>query len=541
MTANEQGNGLTLFTGAALILLILWVPVIHLSLPGVNEYFMLFCIWIGLIYTISMQSRRTIGYQVTLFPVFQGYMALTGYTALQEIGFSLAVFIGMFIHTVRIGETYRNCFIRSMKFMLLCLLSLRITTFILQHFRADIFENTYLTAAALSGSAILAVFLNQFFQSVIEFSGTKDWKQAFRNNTKSAVYPGLFILFLLPAAVQTKVPSSNVWEWNLIAVLTTLLIIQTGLSLLLDRARCSYSRTRFLENELGKHSEILTGLDSPIEALSILANFLYRAAETSAVRVTWKNISMTYPTSFETSRNAPISRQGEEGLLLEIWPSPRTRLDNERIEIFVLQTETVLKNLEMRISVVKSAWKCLEAMVYSLDMSDSRQAGYSRIVANIAREIGREMGMTIDALDDLEMSAMLHLTAAILEKAEEDWHEAFSTSDPARTQFQLPPEVVKGIRHITENYDGSGKPERLSGKSIPAIARILSVASNFAANLSNQSVDDSILELKRRSGLIYDPDIVDILENISLQQDKMVSLGQENRRSDLIKPAIDYI
>ena len=541
MTANEQGNGLTLFTGAALILLILWVPVIHLSLPGVNEYFMLFCIWIGLIYTISMQSHRTIGYRVTLFPVFQGYMALTGYTALQEIAFSLAVFIGMLIHTVRIGETYRNCFIRSTKFMLLCLLSLRITTFILQHFRTDIFESTYLTAAALSGSAVLAVFLNQFFQSVIEFSGTKDLKQAFRNNAKSAVYPGLFVLFLLPAAVQTKVPSSNVWEWNLIAVLTTVLVIQTGLSLLLDRARCSYSRTRFLENELGKHSEILTGLDSPIEALSILANFLYRAAETFAVRVTWKNISVTYPTGFKTSGNAPISRQGEEGLLLEVWPSPRTRLDNERIEIFVLQTETVLKNLELRISVVKSAWKCLEAMVYSLDMSDSRQAGYSRIVANIAREIGREMGMTIDALDDLEMSAMLHLTAAILEKAEEDWHEAFSTSDPARTQFQLPPEVVKGIRHMTENYDGSGRPERLSGKSIPAIARILSVASNFAANLSNQSIDDAILELKRRTGLIFDPDIVDILENISLQQDRMVSLGQENHRSDQIRPVIDYI
>ena len=540
MTSNEHGSGLTLFTGAALILLILWVPVIHLSLPGINEYFMLFCIWIGLIYTISMQSRRTIGYQVTLFPIFQGYMALTGYTVLQESGFSLALFIGMFIHCVRIGETYKNCFILSTRFMLLCILSLRITTFILQNFRSDIFESNYLTAAALSGSAILAVFLNHFLKSIIEFSGKKSFEQNFINIAKSAFYPGLFILFLLPAAVQTKAPSSNVWEWNLIAVLTTVLIIQTGLSLLLDRARCSYSRTRFLENELGKHSEILSGLDSPVEALSILANFLHRAAETFAVRVTWKNISMTYPTGYEISGDAAISRQGEEGLLLEIWPSPRTRLDNERIEIFILQTETVLKNLELRIGVVKSAWKCLEAMVYSLDMSDSRQAGYSRIVANIAREIGREMGMAVDTLDDLEMSAMLHLTAAILEKAEEDWQEAFSTSDPVRTQFQLPPEVVKGIRHLTENYDGSGKPDQLSGESIPVISRILSVASNFAANLSNQSVEDAVLELKRRTGLIYDPAIVDILEKISLQQDEMLSPWHVNHRSDQIKPVINY-
>ncbi len=522
MKTNEPGGGLTLFTGAVLLLLILWIPVLYISHPGVNDYFMLFCIWIGLIYTVAMQSHRTIGYTVTLFPVFQGYMALIGYTSMQEIGFILAAFIGMLIHTDRIGETYRNCFLRSIEFMLISLISLRITTFIFQQLRSGIFGSDYLTAAALTGSVIIAVFLNQLFQSAFEFPGLKGLKKTFRNYLKSAAYPGLFILFFLPAAIQTKVPSSNVWEWNLIAVVVTVLIIQTGMSLLLDRARCSYARTRFLENELGKHSEILTGLDSPIEALSILADFLYQAAEPEAVRVTWKNISMTYPTGFESSSSPPISLKGKEGLLIEVWPSPRTRLDRERIEIFILQTETVLKNLELRISVVTSGWKCLEAMVYSLDVSDSRQAGYSKIVANIAREIGRDMGMTTYTLDDLEMSAMLHLTAANLERAEEDWHEVFFTADLSRTQFQLPPEVVKGIRHMTENYDGSGKPEKLKGKSIPIISRILSIASNFAANISNQSVDDAILELKRRAGLIYDPDIVDILANISLQQDKML-------------------
>lgn len=521
MTMKEPRCGMTLFTGATMLLLILWIPVTHVLLPGVNEYFMLLCIWIGLIYTIAMQSHKTIGYPVTLFPAFQGYLALTGYTVLQEMGFVMAVFMGMFIYEVRIGETSKNCFTNSLRSMLICLLSLRITTLILFQFRTSIYTNDYMTAIALSGSVMIAVLLNRFFQSIIELSGLKGLKQTFSNYVKSVVYPGFFILFLLPACIQTQELSSNVWEWNLIAGVITILIIQTGLSMLLDRARFSHSRTRFLEDELGKHSEILTSLDSSIEALRTLASFWYQAAEPEAIRVTWKNVSMIYPTGFEASRVAPISWKGEEGLLLEIWPSPRTRLDRERIEIFILQTETVLKNLELRDSVFKSGWKCLEAMVYSLDMSDSRQAGYSRIVANIAREIGREMEMSTDALDDLKMSAMLHLTAAILEKAEEDWHEAFASTDPVRTQFQLPPEVVKGIRHMTENYDGSGKPDRLKGKSIPAISRILSVASNFASNLSNQSVDNSILELKRRAGSIFDPDIVKILENISTIQENM--------------------
>jgi hypothetical protein len=521
MTAQESRSGITLFTGAALLLLILWVPVIHELLPGINEYFMLFCIWTALIYTIAMQSQRTKGYQVTLFPVFQGYMSLTGYTALQELGFIVAVFTGMFIYAVRIGESSKNCFTRALKFTLISLLSLRITTFILQNFRTAIFENVYITASVLCLSVMLAVLLNNFFQSIIEFSGLRDFRITLRDCIKSAVYPGCFIIFLLPAAIQSKIPSSSVWEWNLIAGVSTILIIQTGLSVFLDRARFSYSRTRFLENELGKHSEILTNLDSPIQALRILAGFWYQAAEPEAVRVTWSNISMTYPTGFEPGSEATISRKGEEGLLLEVWPSPRTRLDRERIEIFILQTETVLKNLELRDSVLKSGWKCLEAMVYSLDMSDSRQAGYSKIVASIAREIGRELGMSPEILDDLEMSAMLHLTSAILEKAEEDWYGAFSAADPVRTQFQLPPEVVKGIRHMTENYDGSGRPDKLIGKSIPTISRILAISSNFAANLSNQSVDNSILELKRRAGLIYDPEIVEILENLSLQPDRM--------------------
>lgn len=519
MTSDDKGRGLTLFTGAAVLLLILWIPVNHVLLPGVNEYFMLSCIWIGLIYTIGMQSHRTTGYPVTLFPAFQAYMALTGYTVLQETGFIISVFIGMFIYTVRIGETLRNCFFYSIKNMLVCLLSLRITTLILYQFHDSIFENKYLIAAALSGTVLIVVFLNLLLRFLIENTGMKGLKQALIKYTRSVIYPGFFVLFLLPAALQIEKSHLKVWEWDLIAGVVTILVIQTGLSMLLDKARFSYSRTRFLEEELGKHSEILANLDTPIEALRVLANFWFQASEPIAVRVTWKNISLIYPTGYDTSKTAPLSRKGKEGLLLEVWPSPKTTLDKERIEIFILQTETVLKNLELRDNVFKSGWRCLEAMVYSLDMSDSRQTGYSKIVAKIAKEIGRKMGMTTDALDDIEMAAMLHLTAAIMEKAEEDWHEAFS-SDPVRIQFQLPPEVVEGIRHLTENYDGSGKPDNLRGKSIPAISRILSVSSNFAVNLSNQSVDNAILELKRRAGLIYDPDIVEILENLSVQKDR---------------------
>jgi len=515
MSRAVSGSRLTLFTGAAAILLILWVPVTHIELPGVNQYFMLLCIWFGLMYTLAMQSFRTIGYPVTLFPIFQGYMALTGYTVLQETGFMVAAFLGMVVYTVRIGESSREIVPSSTRFMLVTLLSLRIVTFILQPYRSSILASEYLTAAALVGAVLVSVLLNQTLHILIEFRGPGNIRQVLGRYTRSVVYPGFFVLFLLPAAMQTKVPSSNVWEWNLVTGVMTIIVIQTGLSLLLDRARFSHSRTRFLENELGKHSEILTGLDTSIEALRILARFWFQAAEPEAVRVSWKNISFICPTGFDPGGRAPLRREGEEGLALEIWPTARTTLDRDRVEIFILQTETVLKNLELRDSVLKSGWKCLEAMVYSLDKSDSRRTGYSRIVADIAKEIGLKLGMSTGELEDLEMSAMLHLTAAILEKAKEDWQEVFS-SDPTRTQFQLPPEVVSGIRHMTENFDGSGKPEGLAGGSIPLISRILAVASNYVADATGQSSESALIELKRRSGLIFDPEIVRVMETIAV-------------------------
>jgi len=520
MIQAKSSSGLTLFTGTAVLLLIFWLPVNHILLPGVNQYFMLACLWIGLIYTIAMQSHRTTGYRVTLFPVFQGYLALTGFTFLQETGFIVSVFLGMYIYNIRIGETLRNCFFHSMKTMLICLLSLRITTLLLQEFRDRILVDEFLSAAALTAAVLMVMLLNQLFRFLVAAEGIKNIKHAAGMYLRSIIYSGLYVLVLLPAATNTKESYSGFWDWYLLVGVVTILVIQSGLSILLDRARFSYSRTLFLENELGKHSDVLANLDTPLDALRVLANFWYQASEPKAVRVTWNNISMTYPAGVEPSDKPAISRKGKEGLVLEVWPSPRTTLDRERIEIFILQSETVLKNLELRDSVYKSGWDCLEAMVYSLDMSDSRQTGYSRIVATIAKEIGQEMKLPDDDLEDLEMSAMLHLAAAIIEKAEEDWQDAFA-SDPGRIQFQLPPGVVTGIKHMNENYDGSGKPDGLSGKSIPVISRILSVASNFAANISDRSIDEAIIELKRRSGLIYDPDIVDILDKLSAQRDKM--------------------
>jgi len=524
MITQQHGRGMTLFTAASVVVLILWLPVRYSS-SGMQEILSLFTLWIGLLYTVMMQSRRVMGNPVTLFPIFQSYMALTGYTMLQEGGFILAAFFGTLVYAMRTGVNLKECAYTALRFTLMVLFSMRITAVIFQGYRNVLLAGIGQTILALVGGVLLSLAFNHLVQLFMESSELDRIKMAFGRFLRAALYPSLFVLFLLPAAIQVGTEETAQWKWTVLMGVAAILVVQTGLTALLDRARYSYSRTRFLENELGKHSEILTNLETPIEALRTLALFWYRAALPLAVRVKWKNVSMIYPPDTELPVTAPLSRRGTGGLLLEVWPSLKTTLDSERLEIFVTQTETVLQNLELRSNLLRRGWKCLEAMVYSLDMSDSKQTGYSKKVASVAINIGRELGIPETDIEDLEMSAMLHLTSSILEKAEEDWQETFS-SEPSRIQFQLPPKVVRGIRHITENFDGTGYPDNLNSSRIPLISRIISVASNFVAALSTFSADNALSDLRMRAGSIYDPEIVDVLERLVEQQS--TSLLTEN-------------
>ena len=69
------------------------------------------------------------------------------------------------------------------------------------------------------------------------------------------------------------------------------------------------------------------------------------------------------------------------------------------------------------------------------------------------------------------------------------------------------------IRHHHERYDGAGYPQRLVGKSIPLVARIVAVADAFDAmtherpRAPRMSVADAIAELQHNAGRQFDPQV----------------------------------
>ena len=148
-------------------------------------------------------------------------------------------------------------------------------------------------------------------------------------------------------------------------------------------------------------------------------------------------------------------------------------------------------------------------------------------VAELARTVGRRLGLVPEALDELARAAELHdvgkmaVPDAILNKRgpldDEEWQfirrhtligEGILSAAPA-----LVP-VARIVRSSHERYDGTGYPDGLAGQDILLAARIVAVCDAYDAMTSDRayrparSAESALAELRRGSGTQFDPDVV---------------------------------
>jgi two-component system cell cycle response regulator len=148
-------------------------------------------------------------------------------------------------------------------------------------------------------------------------------------------------------------------------------------------------------------------------------------------------------------------------------------------------------------------------------------------VGALAGAVGRQLGLSGEALDELGRGAELHdvgkiaVPEAILHKR--------GPLDPMEWQIMRQHTVVgerilaavpalRGVgvlvRGSHERFDGTGYPDGLAGEDIPLGARIIAVCDAFDAMRQERSYapampeDDAIAELHRCAGKQFDPDVV---------------------------------
>jgi len=170
----------------------------------------------------------------------------------------------------------------------------------------------------------------------------------------------------------------------------------------------------------------------------------------------------------------------------------------------------------------------IQAIASLVETKDPYTAGHQRRVADIARTIATEMGLSIDQINGLRLAGIIHDVGKVSVPAE-------ILSTPKRltaiefglikTHAQSGYDIVKNIefpwpiarmvREHHERMDGSGYPNGLIGDDILMESRILAVADVVEAMATHRpyrpalGLDSALEEINKNKGRLYDAGAVD--------------------------------
>lgn len=182
----------------------------------------------------------------------------------------------------------------------------------------------------------------------------------------------------------------------------------------------------------------------------------------------------------------------------------------------------------------------ITSLVSAMDAKSHWTKGHSERVTNYAVEIGREMGLKNDALERLRLSGLLHDIGKIgtydvlLDKLENltDEEIGMIKEHPRKGAEIIAPikqlqDVIPGILHHHERFDGNGYPDGLRAENISLCARILCAADSFDSMTSDRpyrpspGIEYAISEFKRYSGTQFDPDVAEAFLRVLSRQERV--------------------
>jgi HD-GYP domain-containing protein (c-di-GMP phosphodiesterase class II) len=202
-------------------------------------------------------------------------------------------------------------------------------------------------------------------------------------------------------------------------------------------------------------------------------------------------------------------------------------LDHEVMEIYLRQASTALKNARLYERLEEQYVQTVLSLAKAVDDAESDPTERSMMMAQLACDTGRQIGVSQHELDAINWAAMLHdigkvsVPKSVLLKPgplnSQEW-EVMQQAPIQGEQYLGKVDLFRGasrlVRHLREHFDGAGYPDRLRGDQIPLGARILAVADAYQAMIEKRPYrkplthDEAIDEIKRESGKQFDPRVV---------------------------------
>jgi HD-GYP domain-containing protein (c-di-GMP phosphodiesterase class II) len=170
----------------------------------------------------------------------------------------------------------------------------------------------------------------------------------------------------------------------------------------------------------------------------------------------------------------------------------------------------------------------VKALSAAIDAKDQYTQGHSERVAMLSAMLAEKVGFSKAEAQRIRISGLVHdvgkigVPEAVLCKPSRLTDEEF---DQIKRHPSIGYEIVKdipdlqdilpGVLHHHERWDGNGYPGKLAGEDIPRMARIMALADTFDAMSSNRAYRSGMprekvfAEFRKCSGSQFDPELVE--------------------------------
>jgi len=194
-----------------------------------------------------------------------------------------------------------------------------------------------------------------------------------------------------------------------------------------------------------------------------------------------------------------------------------------------IDNANLYENMKQKQSELQKAMDgVIHAVSLVVESRDPYTAGHQRRVAELARTIAKEMGLSEWQMMGIHVAGLLHdvgkvaVPSEILSKPGKISENEFNIiKNHCQVGYEIleridfPWPVTRAILQHHERLDGSGYPQGLSGEDIILDARILGVADVVEAMSSHRpyrpalGLDSALKEISQASGILYDTEVVE--------------------------------
>lgn len=199
----------------------------------------------------------------------------------------------------------------------------------------------------------------------------------------------------------------------------------------------------------------------------------------------------------------------------------------------------------------------LEALTASIDAKDRYTCGHSQRVSHLSTRLALAVGYTAEQADRIRIAGLVHdvgkigVPEAVLTKAGRLSDEEFGAiklhpeiGHRILKDIPLLADVLPGVLHHHERWDGKGYPAGLSAEAIPHQARIIALADTFDAMSSNRSYRSALSrgqvleEIARCAGSQFDPALVPAFLAMDFAEyDAMVAQAASQKPYEIVRAA----